>query len=152
MTKRDRPYAQFNFLVSMGVGDKTSADAGFQEISALGMEVAVAEYRYGNFPENHTLKVTGLSKSADVTLKRGVMGTAAVYQWFDNIRSGQNEMRTVRIELLSEEGKPNEAVQTWILENARVVKFTTGPLNAKSNDIAIEELTLTFERMKMEVA
>lgn len=147
MIPRDRPYAQFNFWVRFGDGNPQQPDAGFQEISALGMEVGVAEYRYGNHKLNHTLKVTGLGKSADVTLKRGVMGTETVYTWFNGIRNGQNDMRTVTIELRNEEN--NDTVQTWVLNNARVIKFTTGPLNAKSNEIAMEELTLTFERMEL---
>jgi phage tail-like protein len=112
------------------------------------MEVGVAEYRYGNHKLNNTLKVTGLGKSADVTLKRGVMGSSTVYNWFNDIRNGKNEMRTVRIELRNEEN--TETVQTWILNNARVIKFSAGPLNAKSNEIAMEELTLNFERMEIE--
>jgi len=150
MNKRDRPYAQFNFWVNLGGAgsDPLQPDAGFQEISALGMEVGVAEYRYGNHKLNNTLKVTGLGKSADVTLKRGVMGSDTVYKWFDAIRNGKNEMRTVRIELRNEEN--SETVQTWILNGARVIKFTAGPLNAKSNEIAMEELTLSFERMEMQ--
>src|SRR4051794_4603640 len=149
MNKRDRPYAQFNFWVNLGGGaDPLQPDAGFQEISALGMEVGVAEYRYGNHKLNNTLKVTGLGKSADVTLKRGVMGSDTVYKWFNAIRNGQNEMRTVRIELRNEEN--SDTVQTWVLNNARVIKFTAGPLNAKSNEITMEELTLSFERMELQ--
>jgi phage tail-like protein len=149
MQKRDRPYAQFNFLVTLGEGsDPKAVEAGFQEVTALGMEVGVAEYRYGNFKGNFTQKVTGLGKSADVTLKRGVMGSDTVYNWFKAIRDGKNETRTVRIDLLNEES--TGPVQTWILQKARVVKFTTGPLNAKSNEIAVEELTLNFEVMEME--
>jgi phage tail-like protein len=149
MNKRDRPYAQFNFWVNLGGGgDPLAPDAGFQEVSALGMEVGVAEYRYGNHKLNNTLKVTGLGKSADVTLKRGVMGSETVYKWFDSIRNGQNETRTVKIELRNEEN--SDTVQTWVLQGARVIKFTTGPLNAKSNEIAMEELTLSFERMEVQ--
>jgi len=149
MTPRPRPYGQFNFLVTLGQGgDPNSPDGGFQEISALAMEVGVAEYRYGNHKLNNTLKVTGLGKSADVTLKRGVMGSDTVYKWFDRIRNGQNDMQTVRIELRNEEN--SETVQTWVLNNARVIKFSAGPLNAKSNEIAMEELTLSFERMELQ--
>ena len=43
--QRDRPYAQFNFLVDLGTGDTDGPDAGFQECSAISTEVAVAEYR-----------------------------------------------------------------------------------------------------------
>ena len=134
MNKRDRPYAQFNFWVNLGGegSDPLQPDAGFQEISALGMEVGVAEYRYGNHKLNNTLKVPGLGKSSpDVTLKRGVMGSATVYKWFDLIRNGHNEMRTVRIELRNEAN--TDTVQTWVLQGARVIKFVQGPLNAKSN-------------------
>jgi phage tail-like protein len=151
MNKRDRPYAQFNFWVNLGGdggSDPQQPDAGFQEISALGMEVGVAEYRYGNAKLNNTLKVTGLGKSADVTLKRGVMGSPTVYNWFDNIRNGKNETHTVTIMLRNEEN--TDTVQTWVLQGARVIKFTTGALNAKSNEIAMEELTLSFERMEVQ--
>jgi phage tail-like protein len=150
MIKRERPYAQFNFWVNLGGdggSDPTSPDAGFQEVSALGMEVGVAEYRYGNHKLNNTLKVTGLGKSADVTLKRGVMGSETVYKWFDAIRNGRNETHTVSIMLRNEDN--SDTVQTWVLQGARVIKFTTGPLNAKSNEIAMEELTLSFERMEV---
>jgi phage tail-like protein len=148
-TYRERPYGGFNFLVTLGQGgDPNAPDGGFQEISALAMEVGVAEYRYGNHKLNNTLKVTGLAKSADITLKRGVMGSDTVYKWFNAIRNGQNEMRTVRIELRNEEN--SETVQTWVLNNARVIKFSAGPLNAKSNEVAMEELTLSFERMELQ--
>ena len=45
---RDRPYVQFNFLVDLGTGNTDGPDAGFQEISGIGMEVTVSEYRNGN--------------------------------------------------------------------------------------------------------
>jgi len=73
---RDRPYVQFNFLVDLGGGGGTNGpDAGFQEVSNIGMEVTVAEYRNGNSPENSVRKITGLNKATDVTLKRGVIGS-----------------------------------------------------------------------------
>jgi phage tail-like protein len=76
------------------------------------------------------------------------MGSAAMFQWFDRIRGGQDEVRTVRIELRGEEGC--ETVQTWVLHNARVIKLSSGPLNARSSEIAMEELTLSYERMEIE--
>ena len=71
--QRDRPYNQFNFLVDLGTGDTDGPDAGFQEISGIGMEVAIAEYRNGNDRENQVRKIPGLTKYANVTLKRGTM-------------------------------------------------------------------------------
>jgi T4-like virus tail tube protein gp19 len=39
---------------------------------------------------------------------------------------------------------------TWILLRARIVKWAAGPLNAKGNDVALEELTLAYERLELE--
>ena len=148
--KRDRPYAQFNFLVDLGTGNTEGPDAGFQECSNIGMEVTVAEYRNGNEKENGVRKITGLNKATDVTLKRGVIGSDMLYRWLDEIRNGEeNSLRTVRITLLSEDR--NTPVQTWSLLRARIIKYVSGPFNAKGTDVAMEELTLAYERMEMEV-
>ena len=69
--QRERPYAQFNFLVDLGTGDTDGPQAGFQECSAIGMSVDVIEYRNGNDRENNVRKLTGLARYPDVTLKRG---------------------------------------------------------------------------------
>ena len=57
--ERERPYSQFNFRVSWDGLDENSVQAGFQEVSGIGMEITVAEYRAGNYNENAPLKVTG---------------------------------------------------------------------------------------------
>src|ERR687885_3019750 len=101
---RDRPYVQFNFLVDLGTGTTDGPEAGFQEISGIGMEVTVSEYRNGNEKENSVRKITGLNKATDVTLKRGVIGSLNLYQWLDGIRNGdQNALRTVTIQQQNED-------------------------------------------------
>jgi phage tail-like protein len=146
---RDHPYGEFNFLVDLGTGDTDGPEAGFQECSAIGMEVAVAEYRNGNDKQNSVRKLTGLNKALDVTLKRGVIGSLGLYQWLDQIRNGdQKAVRTVRILLQNEDH--SDVVVTWVLLRARIVKHTSGPFNAKGTDVAMEELTLAYERLEME--
>ena len=147
--RRDRPYTVFNFLVDLGTGDTDGPEAGFQEISGLGMEVAVTEYRNGNSKENSVIKLTGLNKATDVILKRGVIGSLNLYNWLNDIRNGnQNALRTVTIHLQNEDH--SATVQTWKLLRARITKHTSGPLNAKGHDVAMEELVLTYERLEME--
>ena len=146
---RERPYVQFNFLVDLGAGDTEGPEAGFQECSNIGMEVTVAEYRNGNDKENSVRKITGLNKVTDVTLKRGVIGSLALYQWLNDIRNGnQNAMRNVSIQLMSEDH--TAVVMTWRLQRARIVKHVSGPFNAKGTDVAMEELVLTHEGLTME--
>jgi|SRR5262252_5554815 len=148
-TLRERPYTQFNFLVDLGNGVTDGPQAGFQEVSAIGMEVAVAEYRTGNSKENSVMKITGLNKATDVTLKRGVIGSLDLYNWLDQIRNGdQSALRTVVIKLQNEDH--TAVVQTWRLLRARIVKHISGPFNAQGTDVAMEELVLAYERLEME--
>jgi phage tail-like protein len=146
---RDRPYVQFNFLVDLGTGNTDGPDAGFQEISGIGMEVTVSEYRNGNEKENSVRKITGMNKATDVTMKRGVIGSLTLYNWLNQIRNGdQNALRNVVIQLQNEDH--TAVVQTWKLLRARITKHTSGPLNAKGTDVAMEELVVAYERLEME--
>jgi phage tail-like protein len=146
---RDLPYAQFNFLVDLGTGQTEGPEAGFQECSGISMTIDVIEYRNGNDKENSPRKLTGLARVNDVTLKRGIIGSVSLYQWMDQIRNGdQSARRTVTIQLQNEDR--TGVVMTWKLLRARIVKHTTGPLNAKGTDVAMEELTLAYERLELE--
>ncbi len=146
---RDRPYAQFNFLIDLGTGNTDGPEAGFQECSEIGMSVDVIEYRNGNEKDNAVRKLTGLAHMNDVTLRRGIIGSLNLYQWLDQIRNGDAAAyRTVLIHLMSEDH--TQTVLTWKLLRARIVKHTSGPLNAKGTDVAMEELTLAYERLELE--
>lgn len=121
-----QPYAQFNFLVDLGTGD--GPHAGFQEMSMV--------------------KITGLNKATDVTLKRGVIGAPDLQNWLEQIRNGHKQAdRTVTIMMQDEH---HQVVQKWKLWRARIVKHVGGPLNAKGTDVAMEELTLAYERLELE--
>ena len=113
------------------------------------MEVTVSEYRNGNEKENSVRKVTGMNKVTDITLKRGVIGSLNLYQWLNQIRNGdQSAYRTVVIQLQNEDH--SAVVATWKLLRARIIKHISGPFNAKGTDVAMEEMTLAYERLEME--
>lgn len=148
-TLRERPYNRFNFLVDLGDGNTEGPDAGFAEVGGLGMQLEVIEYRNGNSRENEPMKITGLARVGDVTLRRGLIGSLRLYQWIDQIRNGdQNALRTVTIQLQNEDH--TNVVQTWKLLRARIVKHTSGPFNARGGDVAMEEMVLAFERLELE--
>jgi phage tail-like protein len=147
--QRDRPYAQFNFLVDLGTGNTDGPHAGFQECSEIGMSVDVVEYRNGNEKENSVRKLTGLARYPDVTLKRGIIGSLDLYKWLDDIRNGsQSAMRTVVVQLMNEDH--SSVVQEWKLMRARIVKHVSGPFNARASDVAMEEITLAYERLELD--
>jgi phage tail-like protein len=146
---RERPYAQFNFLVDLGTGNTDGPEAGFQECSEIGMSVDVIEYRNGNEKENAVRKLTGLARVNDVTLRRGIIGSLSLYEWLDQIRNGDPAgYRNVVIHLMAEDR--SGPVLSWKLVRARIIKHSSGPLNAKGTDVAMEELTLAYERLEME--
>jgi phage tail-like protein len=155
---RQYPYNQFNFQVQFGPGNQAS----FQEISGLGMEIHVAEYRSGDGSSastgdpNSPIKVTGLAKYNDVTLKRGVIGNVTdLYPMFTNVAagktngpSGSSGGQSVTINLMDDTN--TTVVQTWVLANARVIKHTGPTFNGKATDVAIEEIVLTCEGIKQQ--
>jgi phage tail-like protein len=146
---RDRPYGQFNFLVDLGTGETDGPEAGFQECSSISSSMAVIEYRNGNEKENVPRKLTGLETVDDVTLSRGIIGSLSLYQWYNQVRSGDaTAVRNVTISLQNEDH--TAVVMTWRLLRARPIKYVAGPLNAKGNEVAIEELTLAYERLEIE--
>ncbi len=151
-TGRDNPYGAFNFVVTaapINGGDGTTIRGGFQEISGLNIEVTVAEYRNGNEAENHTRKFNTLTKSGDVTLKRGVIGVLDLFTWIKAVRDGDQSAPTkVTIDLMDE--AHSTKVLTWTLTNARPIKYTAPTFNAKTaTDVAIEEIVLSAEKVEI---
>ncbi len=149
MAYREKPYSQFNFLVDIGGPAADSPSGGFQEVSGLGLEMTVAEYRAGNKKDNAPDKISGGYKVSDVTLKRGVMGDEALYTWLDEMRNGSYDApRTVTIELLSEDRQTVASV--WKLVGARPMTYTGPTLSGAGTDVAVEELVLACEGLTME--
>ena len=84
MANRDTPYGAFNFTVSFDGGETFG---GFSDVSGIGTEITVAEYRNGNEKENHVRKVPGVHKVSDVTLKRGIVDSKSVFDWIKETRT-----------------------------------------------------------------
>ena len=146
---RDRPYPDFNFLVDLGTGNSDGPLAGFEEVILPEVWVDVLEYRNGNEKENNVRKLTGLSHCTNLVLKRGVIGSLDLYQWFNDVRNGnQTALRTVTVQLMSEDH--TAVVQTWKFQRARPVRLRWGPLHGRGREPLVEHLELAVERLEME--
>jgi phage tail-like protein len=143
---RTTPYGAFNFLVNLGGVGPEEPLGGFSDVSGLGTEVTVAEYRNGNDRENHVRKVPGIHKVSDVTLKRGIVSSADLFAWIEAVRrDGVAAQRDVTITLRDEAAS---AVQTWTLRGVIPLKWTGPTLAAKGGgDVAMEELVLSAESL-----
>src|SRR6516164_180028 len=148
-TLRNHPYVSFNFLVDLGTGTTEGAEAGFEEVILPEVWLDVIEYRDGNQKENSVRKLTGLDHVGNAVLKRGLIGSLNLYQWYDDIRNGtQKALRNVLIHLQNEDH--TAIVQTWKLMHARVVGLKWGPFRAKGDDVAVEYMVLACERLEVE--
>jgi phage tail-like protein len=152
MSERTTPYGAFNFLVNLNgpVGEDQPL-GGFSDVSGLGTDITIAEYRNGNEKENHVRKVPGVHKVGDVTLKRGIVSSADLWTWITDTRTkGVGAKRDVVITLRDEAGTP---VQKWKLGNVVPMKYTGPTLAAKGGgDVAMEELVLSSESLEIESA
>ncbi|MEM6253928.1 MAG: phage tail protein [Cyanobacteria bacterium P01_D01_bin.156] len=146
-TERDRPYSAFRYLVDLG-GGTDGPRAGFQEVSGLGVEITMQEYRAGNDVRNAPIKIPGIYKVTDVSLKRGVLGALDLTNWLDQVRNGEDARRNITIQLQSED--LSTIAMTWRLEGAQPMKYTGPSLNGKGTDVAIEELGLCIENLTFE--
>ena len=149
MPDRVTPYGAFNFLVNLnGPVGPTEPLGGFSDVSGLGTEMTVAEYRNGNDPENHVRKVPGVHKVSDVTLKRGIVNSGDLWDWIDQVRrTGPLAQRNVVITLRDEAGND---VQTWTLRGVVPLKYTGPTLAAKGGgDVAMEEMVLSCEALEL---
>jgi phage tail-like protein len=152
MADRITPYGAFNFIVNLnGPQGPETPLGGFSDVSGLGVEITMAEYRNGNEKENHVRKVAGIHKVSDVTLKRGIVNSQDLWDWLKQTqRNGPEAKRTVVITLRDEAG---ESVEAWTLRNVVPTKYSGPALAAKGGgDVAMEELVLSSEGLDLEVA
>ncbi len=146
MPERTTPLSAHNFRIDLrsdGV-DPDSVLGGFSDVSGIGNEFEVAEYRNGNEKENHVRKIPGIHKVSDITLKRGLVSSKDMWKWIKDVRTQGPEMkRDVTITLRDESGKTQ---QTWTLKGVIPMKYTAPTLAAKGGgEVAMEELVLSVE-------
>ena len=120
--------------------------AGFAEVLGLDVSVEVIEYRNGNEPI-HVRKLPGLTKYSDVTLKRGVTGDLAFWEWIRTAMNRRVERRNVVVRLLDEAREP---VLQWRLRRAWPCKYEGPSLGAKAGEIAMETLVISHEGLELE--
>ncbi len=102
----------------------------------------------GGFAEATGLpvKVRGLNKVTDVTLKRGVVDSSDLSAWLQAARSGGVAVR--RNAVLTLRDSAGTSVITWRFSSAYPTKYQGPTLGGKGNDIAIEELVLSPEAVE----
>jgi phage tail-like protein len=136
---RHDPLRNFRFRVE--IDGLTSA--GFSEVDIGAITTDVVDYREGTDPPN-VRKLSGLTKYANITLKRGMTTSLELFQWHRQIISGQlaNGRKSVNIIVQDESGADQarfHVIEAW------PVKYQASDLDGKGNEVFVESLELANE-------
>ncbi len=132
------PLPKFHFTVEWG-----GTRLGFTEVSGLDVETEIIEYREGASPVFSKVKMPGMRKYGNITLKRGTFkADNQFFEWWNTVQLNTIERRDITISLLNEAHEP---VVTWQLTNAFPVKVQSTDLKADGNEVAIESLEIAHE-------
>lgn len=135
------PLPKFYFTIDFGDG----VPVAFQEVTGLDTEPQPIEYRAGNSAIFAPIKMPGLGKVGNVTMRKGVYrNDPAFWDWYNAIAMNTIQRRTVTVSLLDEMGA---AAMTWTLNNAWPTRITGTDLKSEGNEVAVESLELAFETM-----
>jgi len=132
------PLPKFHFQVKW---DATVMS--FQEVSGLDVEAQPIEYRRGDSPEFSTIKMPGIKKSGNITMKKGIYKSDnKFWDWFNQIKMNTIKRLPVTISLLDEAGAPT---MVWTLANAWPTKITGTDMKSDGNEVAIESIEIVHE-------
>lgn len=132
------PLVKFQFSVKIG-----SDELLFQEVTGLSSETQVIEYRVGNSAVFSTVKMPGIKKFGNVTMKKGMFkDDKKLWDMYNKIKMNTFERQTVVISLLDES---NGVAMSWNLKNAFPVKMSVSDLKADANEPAVETIELAHE-------
>jgi phage tail-like protein len=137
------PLPVFHFTAGWG-----GTRVGFSEITGLTQENQVIEYRDGSFPEYSPIRMPGIRKLGNITMKRGVVKSDNdFFKWLSSIKLNTVERRDVVISLLDEQHQP---VMVWKVHNAFPVKVEGPQLKAAGNEVAIESIEIAHEGLEVQ--
>lgn len=134
------PMPKFRFSVDWGTIKK---DIAFQEVSGLEAETQIIEYRASNSTEFSTVKMPGIAKYGNVTMKRGIfVKDNTFWDWYKTIKMNTIKRQTVTIKLLDENGDPT---MVWTLKNAWPTKVSGTDLKSDGNEVAVDTIEIAHE-------
>jgi phage tail-like protein len=142
------PLPAFRFEVTIGA--PVALKGIFQEVSGLSSETQAIEYRAGSSPQFSTVKMPGIRKFGNVTLKKGIFqDEKGFWALYGSIAQNTIKRQTIVIELLDEEGA---STMKWTLGNAFPTKITITDMTKDGDEVAVETIELAFETLAFKAA
>lgn len=131
-------------------------EGGFQECSGLEIDMDVNELQEGGRNDGVIQRV-GRGKYSRIVLKRGMFvdgssANSAIWEWLMGILSGVRPVTRYDgvIEVLDAAGElGGNVVATWSFDRGLPAKVVGPQLNARSGEIALEELQIAHEGLRL---
>ena len=137
------PLPAFHYQVEWG-GEKMS----FSEVSGLTIEIQMIEYRDGDSKQYEAIKMPGIPKYGNLTMKKGIVAADnKFFDWLNTTALNTVERKDIIISLLNEAHEP---VMTWKALNAFPVKVEGPGLKSTGNEVAIESIEVAHEKLTIE--
>jgi phage tail-like protein len=138
------PAAEFRFYVEID----GLVEGAFAECSGLKAEREIITYKEGGV-NHYAHKLAGRTTYGDITLRKGVMFTIELWDWFeDGIKNGKVKKRDLTI--IQYSSYFNIPARWYHVEDAFPVSWEGSSLRTDSNQLAMESLTLTFKKLEPE--
>lgn len=137
------PLPKFHFQVKWDPGTRI----GFTEVTGLDKQVEAIEYREGSSKDYSKIKMPGLHKFSNLTLKRGTVAKdTEFFDWINEINLNKVTRRDIVISLLDEKHEP---IMTWKALGAFPIKVQASDLKADGNEVAIETVEIAHEGLNI---
>ena len=148
MADAPRPFIAFNFSVEIYPDGKSApiAEASFSECDGLEMTQDVKTIRCGG-ANDRAVRVPGAINYSNVTLKRGMTGNLDLWTWFEDSIADPYLRANAEVVLLGPDGSGESA--RFQLYRCVPAKLKAPALNAKDGQVAIEELQIAYEKLKL---
>lgn len=125
---------------------ESNLTASFSECSGIGVKLKREAYSEGGVNDQQRI-ILGQPEFTDITLKRGITDSLVFWNWLSAILDGKtNQRRNINIVVFNQAG---ETMQCWTLVGAVPIGWKAPALQANSNTVAIEELTIAYEGLKI---
>jgi phage tail-like protein len=120
--------------------------ASFSECSGFGVNIKKESYLEGGV-NNQQRIFLGHAEFDDITLKRGMSDDSTFWDWvLKTLTNPVANRRNVNILMFNQAG---ETMQAWTLIGAIPISWKAPSFQAEGKSVAIEELTLAYEGVKV---
>lgn len=141
-------------IAEQSAGGALLTDGAFQEVSGLEVELDITDHLEGGRNDG-VIRRVGRAKYVPLVLKRGMFYSAqgrldrGLWNWLQGIAGGQRPIP--RYDGIVEVYGRNvdEVVATWQFERGVPARLRGPELNAKTGEVAIEELHIAHEGLRL---